>query len=235
MIPKTIHYCWFGGKELPEQAKKCIASWRKFCPDYEIIQWNEQNFDVSANAYTDWCHKNQKWAFLSDYVRLAVVEAHGGIYLDTDVELVRSPDGLLDCEAFIGFENESFLNSGLGFGAEAHHGMVQAMMAEYEAMTPDEQGNYKPTACPGLNTRALVKLGLILDGTEQTVAGARILPTDFLNPYEYTTGRMNKTENTISIHWYDQSWISPVNKLRSALTQPFHRIFGPDCFAWLKK
>ena len=91
MIPKTIHYCWFGRGEKPALARRCIASWRAFCPDYEIVEWNEDNFDVTQNGYTRWCYENRKFAFLSDYVRLAVVAEHGGLYFDTDVELLRSP------------------------------------------------------------------------------------------------------------------------------------------------
>ena len=106
MIPKKIHYCWFGRGEKPKLAQKCIASWRKCCPDYEIIEWNEDNFDVNRNGYTRYCYANKKWAFLSDYVRLAVVLEHGGIYFDTDVELLKSPVPLMQHEAFFGFENE---------------------------------------------------------------------------------------------------------------------------------
>lgn len=235
MIPKIIHYCWFGGKAKPKLAKKCIASWKKFCPDWEIIEWNETNFDTSAHPYAAFCHKTQKWAFLSDFVRLAVVSDHGGIYLDTDVELIRSPKNLLKEEAFLGYENDQFINTGLGFGAEAGHPTVRAMLERYLALTPDENGAFPLIACPRLNTQALETLGLTPDGTEQTVAGARILPTDRLNPYEYTTGRMLKTENTLSIHWYNQSWISPAAQFRSKLTKPFHRLFGTDCFRWMKK
>ena len=96
MIPRKIHYCWFGRGEKPRLAQKCIASWKKYCPDYEIIEWNEDNFDVNRNAYTQMCYKEKKYAFLTDYLRLLIVEEHGGIYFDTDVEAVRSFDELLD-------------------------------------------------------------------------------------------------------------------------------------------
>lgn len=94
MIPKRIHYCWFGRGEKPKLAERCIASWKKYCPDYEIIEWNEDNFDIAAYPYAAYCYRQKKWAFLSDFVRLVVVEAHGGLYFDTDVELVRKPDFL---------------------------------------------------------------------------------------------------------------------------------------------
>lgn len=235
MIPKKIHYCWFGGKELPEPAKKCIASWEKFCPDYEILRWDESNFDLDRIPYARWCYDNGKWAFLSDYVRLAVVAEQGGLYFDTDVELVKSPGELLRYEAFYGFENGSAVNTGQGFGAVAHHATVEAMLAQYLKLRPDGEGNYPLQACPALNTAALLPLGLTLGGKRQNVAGAEILPADYLNPYDDAAGRLNRTNNTVSIHWYSKSWIGRGQRLRSMLTRPFHRMFGNDCFRWLKR
>ena len=127
MIPKKIHYCWFGRGEKPKLAQKCIASWKKYCPDYEIIEWNENNFDVNMNGYTKWCYENKKYAFLSDYVRLLAVYKNGGLYFDTDVELIRNTDFLLNDQAFFGFETDGTevsnpknadINSGLRFGCE---------------------------------------------------------------------------------------------------------------------
>ena len=235
MIPKKIHYCWFGGAPLPAQAEKCIASWRKFCPDFELIRWDESNFDLNENSYVRYCYDNKKWAFLTDYIRLAVVLRHGGVYFDTDVELLKPLDPLLGYGAFYSFENADMVNTGQGFGAEAGHPTVAAMAAEYEKLCPDGQGNFALAACPALNTRALLALGLRPDGSKQTVAGAVILPVDYMNPYDEPTGRLKKTENTLSIHWYSKSWISPGLRLRSKLTRPFHRMFGADCFGWLKK
>lgn len=235
MIPKKIHYCWFGGKELPELAKKCIASWETYCPDYEIIRWDEGNFDLDGIPYTRWCYDNQKWAFLSDYVRLAVVAEYGGLYFDTDVELVRNPDELLQFEAFYGFENHSNVNTGQGFGAVAHHPTLEAMLREYLTLEPDANGAFPVQACPALNTAALIPMGLALNGKRQNIAGAEILPGDFLNPYDDSTGSLNRTKNTVGIHWYSKSWISKGAQLRSRITRPFHRIFGKDCFRWLKR
>lgn len=235
MIPKTIHYCWFGGKELPPLAKKCIASWKKHCPGWKIVQWNEKNFDVSRYPYTKYCFDQGKWAFLSDFVRLVVVAEQGGVYLDTDVELLGSLDSLCQEEAFYGFQSDTLVNTGQGFGAVKGHETVLAMLQVYLDLQPGEEGDFALVACPALNTRALKKLGLEKNGKTQTVAGAKILAAEYMNPYEYTTGRMNKTENTLSVHWYNQSWVDPKAKFISKLTKPFHRLFGPDCFAWLKK
>lgn len=235
MIPKKIHYCWFGRSEKTKMAQKCIASWRKYCPDYEIIEWNEDNFDLNYNSYTRYCYKNQKWAFLSDFVRLVVVAEHGGLYFDTDVELLKNPDDLLRYEAFFGFENDSNINTGEGFGSEAAHPTVVAMKQMYEAITPNSDGSYPVVACPALNTKALLPFGLKMNGSRQNISGAEILPAEYLNPYDDPTGRLNKTKNTVSVHWYSKSWMSKGTVLRSKLTKPLHRIFGIDAFKRFRK
>ena len=235
MIPKKIHYCWFGRGEKPQFAEKCIASWKKYCPDYEIIEWNEDNFNLDYNAYTRYCYNNKKWAFLSDFARLAIVAEHGGIYFDTDVELLQRPDALLEYEAFYGFENEKNIATGLGFGAEAGHATILAMKEKYDSILPNSDGSYPMIVCPVLNTEALLPFGLKLDGSRQTIAGAEILPVDWLNPYDDPTGRLRKTQNTISVHWYSKSWMGKGTILRSKLTKPFHRLFGENCFDWLKR
>jgi hypothetical protein len=122
--------------------------------------------------------------------------------------------------------------SGLGFGSVAHGTAIEAMLREYDVLLDGTQG---VRMCPALNTVALEKLGLVPDGSMQTVAGALVLPMEYLNPYESATGRLNKTKNTYSIHWYNASWMSTGRKLRSAITRPLHRIFGEDCFKWLKR
>lgn len=233
MIPKKIHYCWFGRCEKPKLAKKCIASWKKYCPDYEIIEWNEENFDVNQNAYTRYCFENRKWAFLSDYVRLWVVANFGGIYFDTDVEVVHSFDKLLQYEAFYGFENMKYVASGLGFGATAHHITVEKMLQEYDELVQDE--DVKLMGCPPLNTKALQTCGLKLNGELQNIMGAEILPVEYLNPLEDSTGIVRKTENTFSIHWYAKSALSKKDIIRSKLTRPFHRLFGEKCFDKVKR
>lgn len=232
MIPKRIHYCWFGGGEKSKKVSKCIASWKKYCPDYEIIEWNENNFDVHRNGYTKYCIEEKKYAFLSDYVRLVVVEQQGGIYLDTDVELIKSLDTLLDNEAYFGFENQEYVATGLGFGAMANHKAIKAMLEEYDDLLDGSKG---VIVCPELNTKALEKLGLKRNGKMQNVQGAKIYPTDYFNPYDDATGRLNVTHSTYSIHWYSKSWLDEKTILRSKITRLFHRIFGVDCFEWLKR
>ena len=235
MIPKKIHYCWFGRSEKSKLTKKCISSWKQYCPDYEIIEWNEDNFNIDQHPYLRWCYDNQKWAFLSDFARLLIIKDNGGIYFDTDVELIQKPDILLQYSAFFGFENNENIATGLGFGAEANHITVVAMIDLYMNIQRNADGSFPLIVCPALNTQALIPLGLCLNGERQSVKGAEILPVDFLNPYNDQTGVMTKTGNTISIHWYSKAWLDKKAVLRSQITKPFHRIFGVDCFRKFKK
>lgn len=227
MIPKIIHYCWFGGKPLPKLAVKCKKSWEKFFPDYEIREWNEGNYDVNAVPYTKYCYEHQLWAYLSDYVRLDVVEKEGGLYFDTDVEVVRRADDLLQsCHAYFGWETPEYLNTGLGFAAEAHHPAVKAMLRMYDGLVVN--GKYmfeKMQGCPQLNTKALVPFGLKQDGSPQDVCEARILPMDYMCPFQDATGKMNKTENTFSIHWFSKSPHGKWAAWKMNLTRPLHRLF----------
>lgn len=235
MIPKKIHYCWFGGREKPSLAKKCIKSWKKMCPDYEIIEWNEDNFDVNYNKYTNYCYENKKWAFLSDLVRLVVIEEHGGIYFDTDVEVVSSFDKMLKYDAFFAFENSQNIASGLGFGSVKGHPTVRKMIELYDDLECDMDGNMQMIGCPILNTRALLSFGFKLDGKWQEIDGVVVLPVEYMNPYDDPTGVLYKTSDTLSIHWYAKSALSKKAILRSNITRPFHRVFGKNCFRWIKK
>lgn len=227
MIPKKIHYCWFGRGELNKKAKKCIHSWEKYCPDYEIIEWNEDNYDINQNPYTKYTYYNKKFAFLSDYARLQIIEKEGGIYFDVDVEVVRSMDDLLTEHAFFGFETEEYINTGIGFGAEKNSELVRAMIKEYDVVL---DGKHDVIGCPKLNTAALLKKGLKQNGQIQSVNGATIYPIEYFNPYDDPTGRLNKTKNTYSIHWYAKSWMKKSTQIRSTLTKPMHRILGRDFF-----
>lgn len=228
MIPKIIHYCWFGGKPLPKLARKCKKSWEKFFPDYEIKEWNEGNFDVNLLPYTKYCYEHRLWAYLSDYVRLAVVEKEGGLYFDTDVEVVKKPIELLtSCQAYFGWETNEFINTGLGFAAEAHHPAVKTMMVMYDRLVVN--GNYvfdTMQGCPQLNTKALLPFGLKQDGTEQYVCDARILPIEYLCPFHDATGKLRKTNDTISIHWFSKSPHGKMAAWRMKIMRPLRRWLG---------
>lgn len=224
MIPKIIHYCWFGHGKKTEKMKKCISSWKHFCPDYQIIEWNEENFDVTMTSYTKYMYENRKYAFLSDFARLFIIYNQGGVYLDTDVELVKPIDELLRLEAFAGFENNEYINTGLGFGAEQKHPAIQAMMKEYDYFPLYFDAVAGPKGCPVLNTEALVQLGLKKDGQLQVIGGITVYPAQYFNPYDSITGELNKTDDTYSIHWYTGSWLPKKKQLRSKIAKPIHRL-----------
>ena len=225
MIPKKIHYCWFGKKELPAKAIHCIESWRKHCSEYEIIEWNEDNYDVYQNPYTTYVYNSKKFAFLSDYARLQIILKEGGLYFDVDVEVVRSLDELLVHKAFFGFETKEYINTGVGFGAEADNPIVACMLREYDQLL---DGMHGTIGCPILNTRALLNHGLKLNGEKQDIHGAAIYPIQYFNPYDDPTGVLNKTEETFSIHWYAKSWMNKITIMRSTLTKPIHRFLGTE-------
>ena len=212
MIPKKIHYCWFGGNPKPKLAEKCFRSWKKYCPGYEIIEWNEDNYDLSAAPlYVRQAYEAKKWAFVTDFVRLQVVCDQGGIYLDTDVELRKPLEQLLENRAWFGFEDGAHVNTGCGFGAEAGHPVLCEIMEDYrEIPFLLDDGSYDILSCPQRNTGAFLRRGLRQDNSRQTLEGdVLILPSDYLNPKDWKTGEICITENTLSIHHFGASWYTP--------------------------
>ena len=219
MIPKKIHYCWFGGRPLPNSAIKCIDSWKKHCPDYELFRWDESNYDVAKSDYMREAYEAGKWAFVSDYARLDLVYQHGGIYLDTDVEIIRPFDNLLVDRAFMGFESENQVNLGQGFGAEAEHPLIGEMINLYDSLKFKLQdGSLNLTACPEYQTAVLKKNGLS-GNQEQIVGDAHIYPIEYFCPKSLETGKIHITENSYSIHYFDASWMTPKQRFHRKLAQ----------------
>lgn len=215
MIPKAIHYCWFGRNPKPKLALKCIASWKKHCPDYQIIEWNEDNFDISAcPLYVRQAYEAKRWAFVTDYVRLKVVYDHGGIYLDTDVELIKRPDRLLGHEAYFGFEDGKYVATGLGFGAVKGAPILGEMMRDYEGISFIlENGSMDMKTCPVRNTEVLLRHGLIQKDQKQILEGSIcILPSICMCPIDANIGKRRWSPETISIHWFSASWMTAVEK-----------------------
>lgn len=199
-IPKIIHYCWFGNNKKPECILKCIESWKKFCPDYEIKEWNESNFDVNMFNYTKEAYEVKKWAFVSDVARLWIIYEYGGIYMDTDVEILNNIDYLLNNECFLFFQSERHIATGLGFGAVKNNKIIKAMLDDYNSKHfLIDTGKFDTTACPILNTivlkRELPKLEL--DGNSQNFGGIHLL----------SCGEYNKT----MYHYGAQSWTDEPN------------------------
>lgn len=235
MIPKKIHYCWFGGKEKSKSVKKCINSWKKFCPDYEIIEWNEENFDVYSIPFVAQALEAKKYAFASDLVRLIVVYENGGFYFDTDVEIIKSLDDLCDNKVFFGFENNEFVSSGLGFGSEKANGFLLEHINQYKDENfINDDGSFNMKGCPCYLTELLTEKGLNKNGKCQIIGDVTIFPEDYFNPYDSVTGKLNKTHNTYSIHWYDASW-SDTSQTQLKINRLIRRIFGVNSLNWIKK
>lgn len=214
MIDKKIHYCWFGGKEKPESVMKCIESWRRNLPDYEIFEWNEENFDVTFCQYISEAYSMKKWAFVSDVARLKIIYDYGGIYFDTDVEVVKNFDDLLQQSFFLGLEEPGKVNTGVGFGACKNNDVIKAMLDIYENLSFVTPNNSKPTTCPVYNTQALAKLGIEPKGAILHCMGGTIYPEEYFSPISMKDGKLRLTNNTYSIHHFANSWMPWNQKLR---------------------
>lgn len=204
MIPKKIHYCWFGGKELPEDVKSYIETWKKYCPDYEIIEWNENNFDVTQNQYCKEAYEAKKWAFVSDYARLKVLYDYGGIYMDTDVEVVKPLDDLLQYNWFSGFESEDRIPTGT-MGAGWNSTVIKIFLDNYnERHFIKDDGSFDLTTNVEVMTKLLKeKYKVQLNNTRQIFDdNSLLLPFDYLCAKSFFTGEISETENTYTIHHF---------------------------------
>lgn len=244
MIPRIIHYCWFGRNPLPESAIKCINSWRKFFPEYEIKEWNEDNFDVNIIPYTKEAYSVKKYAFVSDYARFWILYHYGGIYFDTDVEVIKSFDEIIDRGGFMGIEvngkngNYPQVAPGLGLGIEPKHPIYKAIIDYYQDLHYlDENGSPNNITVVKHNTRVLKESGLQPTNELQEVSGVWIYPKDYFNPLNDNTGKLTITDNTHSIHWYTKTWLPKQNPIRKAIVRYIHRFLGDNSldFFRLKK
>lgn len=229
MIPKTIHYCWFGHNPKPKLAVKCIKSWKKYCPDYEIIEWNEDNFDItSAPLYVRQAYDAKKWAFVTDYVRLYAMVNYGGIYMDTDVEVIRPLDQFLHHQAFSGFEQTIYIPTGI-MACEKDFSLFRMLLDYYNSaqfINPD--GTYNLTTNVIIITDICTNKGFIPNGQYQIIDGFALYPKDFFCPAIDIRGMCEKTENTATIHWFAGSWLEGEAKKdkqrKDALVKLYRRI-----------
>ena len=213
MIPKVIHYCWFGGKPKSRLMKKCMKSWKKYAPDFEIREWNESNFDFSNSKYAYEAFREKKWAFVSDYVRFVVLKQYGGIYLDTDVELLRPLDAELLRHDFAGFETAKSVASGLMMGTHSNGAICEKMLASYEEdsfVLHDGTFNLR-TVCQRM-TDLLVQDGLELEDRNQIVGELWVYESKYFNPLGLD-GKGKVTPMAYSVHHYNASWYTPKEKL----------------------
>lgn len=218
-IPKRIHYCWFGKQDIPNQYVKYMESWKRFCPDYEIVRWDESNYDYSKEEYTRQAYKAGKWAFVSDYARLDIVYTYGGIYLDVDVEIVRNLDPLLMNQMFCGFEKGNCINTGLGFGAVRGFEPLRSMRETYENVAfINSDGTLNLTACTKYQTDFLKAQGLKRNGKQQLVNGIKVYPRTVLAPYDFFGVSNQFSDMTFTIHHYAATWFE-TEKNKKALVQ----------------
>lgn len=227
VIPKVIHYCWFGGNPLPELAQKCIASWKKFLPDYEIKEWNEHNFNVYQAPYIAEAYKLKKYAHVSDYARFWILYHYGGIYFDTDVEVIRPLDDLLAKGSFVGFECQEGtpldnpngnLNPGLGVAVPPKHPFFRMMLDFYNhhhfaKWNGRNSGNItlKVTRFLDYDHKEVLEGGIV------RVSDLLVYPIEYFCPLNYYTGEKNITENTRTIHHYMASWVKKGNRLQGLI------------------
>lgn len=221
-IPKVIHYCWFGGNPLPEKALKCINSWKKFLPEYEIIEWNESNYDVSKTPYTKEAYSCGKYAFVSDYARFDILYNHGGLYFDTDVEIIASLDDIIKRGPFMGCERPFFkgckpeelcVNPGLGIGAYPGMLFYRKILGLYGSMHYLTNGKQDSKTVVNYTTELLCESGLKATGEVQKVDNITIYPKSYFCPMNYQTGKITFSPETCTIHHYDASWKSELRKL----------------------
>ena len=232
MIPKVIHYCWFGNNPLPFEVKKCINSWKKICPDYEIRRWDETNFDVYQNDFIKSAYGSKAWAFVSDYARLKIVYDEGGIYLDTDVELKKSLDELRKNEGFFAIQQEGhYCNTGLGFGAKKENEIVKTMLDLYDDLIYSEENKFS-IACPYLNTKALEKYGYSYSDDVIVIHNNFVFSPRFMDPIAPGKNKENLLCNdTVSIHHYSASWMDDKTVRRRKII----RIIGEKRIYKIKK
>lgn len=235
IIPKIIHYCWFGKNERPDIVKKCMGSWKVKCPEYQIIEWNEDNFDVNCNSYVSEAYKSQKFAFVSDYVRVYALYHFGGIYLDTDVEVFKSFDDLLHHPSFWGFEQENYIATST-IGAAKGNKLIEEFLASYIGINfIKEDGTYNDLTNVAMITEILQNNGLKMNGEYQVIDGDSVFyPQTYFSPYDYINCRKFITNNTYTMHHFYKSWLPPSVRIKGNIKMTLAKIIGGDNIARLR-
>lgn len=228
-IPKVINYFWFGKKELPKEILECIQSWKEKCPNYKIRKWDESNFDIRSCDYISEAYDAHKWAFVSDYARFKILYENGGIYLDTDVKLIKSLDTIVNRGAFFALENDSYdsIGTGLGMGTPAHNTLYKQIVDYYEKIHfKKKDGSYDETPINLKIKKYFIEYGLKDKAGIQKIKNITIYPKDYFCPLDYETGKLKITSNTVAIHLYLGSWLSPTQKFLHNLQKKMARFVG---------
>ncbi|WP_026503796.1 glycosyltransferase family 32 protein [Butyrivibrio sp. NC3005] len=230
IIPKKLHYMWLGKKEMPENLKLCIESWRKYCPDYEIIEWNEDNYDFNKHPYMREAYSAGAYGFVPDYARLDILFNEGGIYLDTDVELKRNIDPLLFQDAFCGVEKWQVINFGGCSGAVKGNKAIRRFLYARENLHfIDKDGKQNRNTCGFYDTKVAIDMGYKLDGTTQNVQGMNIYASDYFQPYDYMSGNINITDHTYSVHWFNGGWLDEESRMANQKTAQEYNDLYKSC------
>lgn len=227
-IPKIIHYCWFGGKEKPDSVKKCIESWKKFLPDYQLIEWNENNFNIEKLEYTKEAYVAEKYAFVSDVARIEALYQHGGIYMDTDVEVLKTFTPLLDARCILGMEEKEYVATSF-MAFEKEHPLVKQFLNLYESISFFYKNGQIIT---GTNvaklTNLLIEKGFVQENYYQELEeGIKIYPKEFFSPYDYINCHYNITENSYCVHHFAVSWMSKKEQVKKRIKKQLSKILGP--------
>lgn len=236
LIPKKIHYVWVGGNKKPELIRKCINSWQNILSDYEIIEWNESNFDIEINEYAKQAYNYKKWAFVSDYIRFYVLYHYGGIYLDTDVEVLKSLDPMLHNGGFAGFENDIGIAPGLILGSKKKSCVIKKLLDGYaDRKFVKSDGSLDTSTVVRYATKLFVEMGFNMNGMYQCINGFHVYPSEYFCPMNYITGEIKITPNTYTIHHYAESWLSGKSKKKSQYRKLAIKILGHDTFKKIKR
>ncbi len=220
MIPKKINYMWLGGKAMPDKLKRCIDTWHKLCPDYEIIEWNEDNYDLKKHPYMIEAYESGGFGFVPDYARIDILYNYGGLYMDTDIELIKNLDPLLNQEAFCGLEKWQVVNFGGCSGAVQGHPMIKKFLdARKDIHFIDSNGKQNRNTCGFYDTNVILKEGYLMNGMTQNIGGMNIYAYDYFHPYDYMSGITNITDNTYSIHCFNCGWMDENMKLQNMKSQ----------------
>ena len=228
-IPKIIHYCWFGGNEKPKKVNKCIESWKKFMPEFEIIEWNESNFDINALQYTKQAYEMKKYAFVSDVARLNALNTYGGIYFDTDVEVFKNFTPLLNEKCILGFEEEEYIATSM-MAVEPNNNLINSFLKIYDNIPfLDEEGNIIEGTNVSKLTDLLVEKGLKRENIYQKLDdNISIYPKEYFSPYVYPYGIYQITDNSYCVHHFFVSWQSKTVLLKRYLKMVIAKLIGLD-------
>ena len=236
-IPKLVHYCWFGKKEKPKIIKKCIESWKSILNEYEIIEWNEETFDINSNEFVRQAYDKGMFAFVSDYVRVFALYNYGGIYMDTDVEVLRQfSEDILRNDSFWGFEEKNFIATST-IGAKAGNRLIKNFLDSYKDKNFIKyDGSMDTLTNVSIVSEIVKKLGVKLDGTFQKIEGiATFYPQDYFSPYDYINCYSKKTENTYTIHHYYKSWLPYSIRIKTNIKKIIAKCIGGKNVSYIRK